>query len=198
MIYQTKTATNYVACRILTGSQTKNTCTAASWCITCGLQNHLVWRNGLLYKLIRHSISSKMKKMIGSIYANVKSCMKKVNGELSDKFQCELGLRQCCVLSPLLFSLFINDLDDEIRSTNTKGCKLFDTYIHTLSYANDLVLFAESKDELQLKIDKLGEFCSKWELVVGLPRTKVMIFGGGYNAAKLKETISFSKEQMSK
>ena len=35
-----------------------------------------------------------------------------------------------------------------------------------------------------MKIDKLSDFCSKWELVVGLPKTKVIIFGGGYNVAK--------------
>ena len=46
------------------------------------------------------------------------------------------------------------------------------------------MLPAESKEELQVKIDELGKFCSKWELVVGLPETKVMIFGGAYNTAK--------------
>ena len=48
-----------------------------------------------------------------------------------------------------------------------------------------MIILAESKEELQLKIDKLNEYCSKWELVVGLPKTKGMIFGGGHNAAKV-------------
>ena len=95
-----------------------------------------------------------------------------------------MGLRQGCVLSPLLFSLFINDLVDDIKALNTKGCKLFDSYIHSLLYADDLILLAESKEELQVKIDELGKFSSKWGLVVGLPETKVMIFGGAYNTAK--------------
>ena len=145
----------------------------------------LVWRNGLLYKLMKYGISSKMKNMISSIYANVKSYVK-VNGRLSKSFGCSLGLRQGCVLSPILFSLFVNDLDEDMRSLNTRGCKLYDTVIHTLLYADDLIIFASSKEELQMKIDKLSDFCSKSELVVGLPKTKVMIFGGGYNVAKKK------------
>ena len=125
-----------------------------------------------------------MKKIISSIYTNVKSYVK-VNGTLSKSFGCSLGLGQGCVLSPILFSLFINeDLDEDMTSLNTRGCKLHDTVIHTLLYADDLIIFDNSKKELQMKIDKLSDFCSKWEVVVGLPKTKVMIFGGGYNAAK--------------
>ena len=142
-----------------------------------------MWRKGLLYKLVQYGISSEMKSMLSSIYANVRSYVK-VNNKLSDSFDCDLGLRQGCVLSPMLFSLFINDLDDDIRSLNTEVCKLYDTYINTLLLADDLILLANSKEELQMKIDKLSEFCAKWELVAGLPKTNVMIFGGGYNAAK--------------
>ena len=72
----------------------------------------------------------------------------------------------------MLFSLFINDLDDDIRSPNTEGCKHYDTYIHILLYADDLILLADSKEELKMKIDKLSEFCAKWELVVGLPEQR--------------------------
>ena len=49
----------------------------------------------------------------------------------------------------------------------------------------NIQILAESKEELQLKIDKLSEYCSKWELIIGLPKTKVMKFGGGYIAAKV-------------
>ena len=104
----------------------------------------LVWRNGLIFKLIKSGISTKMKNMIKSIYTKVKSCVK-ANEELSNTFECDLGLCQGCVLSPLLFSLFIKDLDEEIQSVNTKGCKLFDTYIHTLLYADDRIILAELK-----------------------------------------------------
>ena len=143
----------------------------------------LVLRNSLLYKLLKYGISSEMKNMISSIYSNVNSYVK-VNGTLSKSFGCSLGLRQGCVLTPILFSLFINDLDEDMRSLNTMGSKLYDTVIHTLLYEDDLIIFANSKEELQMKLDKLSDFCSKWELVVGLPKKKIMILGGGYNVAK--------------
>ena len=34
------------------------------------------------------------------------------------------------------------------------------------------MLLAESREELQVKVDELGNFCSKWELVVGIPKTR--------------------------
>ena len=66
-----------------------------------------------------------MKNTISSIYANGKSYVK-VNGTLSKSFGCSLGLRQGCVLSRILFSFFINDLDEDMRSLNARGCKLYD------------------------------------------------------------------------
>ena len=56
----------------------------------CGFKKQaydLVWRNSLLYKLMKYGISTKMKNMISSIYANVKSYVK-VNGTLSKSLGC--------------------------------------------------------------------------------------------------------------
>ena len=55
------------------------------------------------------------------------------------------------------------------------------------------MLLAESREELQVKVDELGNFCSKWELVVGIPKTKVMIFRGAYNTQRgsIAEVVKF-------
>jgi len=44
------------------------------------------------------------------MYANIKSCVK-VNNQLSDYFASLTGVRQDEKLSPILFSLFLNDLN---------------------------------------------------------------------------------------
>ena len=43
-------------------------------------------------------------------------------------------------------------------------------------YADDIVVFAESKDELQRSLDALLEYCNRWKLVVHTRKTKIMIF----------------------
>jgi len=45
------------------------------------------------------------------MYDNIKSCIS-VNGQKSDFFYRKIGLRQGENLSPVLFSIFFNDLDN--------------------------------------------------------------------------------------
>ena len=78
-----------------------------------------IWREGLWYKLNVFNFGSKMLNVLKSIYGfNVKSCVKMQcmdsNGttslKSSDMFKCENGLREGDILSPILFSLYVNDL----------------------------------------------------------------------------------------
>ena len=43
-------------------------------------------------------------------------------------------------------------------------------------YADDTVLFANSKENLQICLDGLKEYCDKWKLQVNADKTKIMIF----------------------
>ena len=65
----------------------------------------------LWYSLERKGISqnSKFLKIFKSMYSQLKSCVKIKNG-LTRYFECHIGTRQGCVSSPIIFSLFINDL----------------------------------------------------------------------------------------
>ena len=78
------------------------------------------------------------------MYAQVKSCVRAKSG-LTDLFQYKLGVRQGCILSPILFALFLNDLQNYLFEGGTKGINLWDITVCTLLYAYDLVLIAESE-----------------------------------------------------
>ena len=54
---------------------------------------------------------------------------------------CARGVRQGCLLSPMLFILFLNDLNAAI-SSKAKGISFGADVVHTLLYADDLVLVA--------------------------------------------------------
>jgi len=66
----------------------------------------------LWFKLWKHGVRGKVLSIIRSIYNNVKSCVK-LHGQFSDFYYINIGLLQGEALSPFLFSLFINDIENE-------------------------------------------------------------------------------------
>ena len=68
-----------------------------------------VWHDGLLYKLLQINVGGSFYKLIQSLYLN-STCSLKVKKDKIRPFQYARGVRQGCILSPLLFNLYINDL----------------------------------------------------------------------------------------
>ena len=70
-----------------------------------------VVRDNLWLKLVKLGIRGKMLNIIRSMFSSVKSRVKLLN-ELSDEYECLLGVIQGECLSPFLFSMFLNDIED--------------------------------------------------------------------------------------
>ncbi len=79
-----------------------------------------VHRNSLLFKLLQNNVNGKVLRVIQNMYDDVKSRICH-NNTYSNIFNCEIGVRQGENLSPLLFSLYLNDLQAFLENTNTKG-----------------------------------------------------------------------------
>lgn len=155
-----------------------------------------VWRPGLWSKLLKTSINGKMYDVIVNMYSNIKSRV--FNGcEHSDFFPCEVGVRQGENLSPLLFSLYVNDLEDFLQSKNIVGLKSISDEIEselnlflklfTILYADDTVLLSESPTDLQKQLDSLNNYCNIWKLKVNVDKSKIVIFSKG----RLPNNMSF-------
>ena len=74
----------------------------------------------LWYKLIKLGLRGQILKVIKSMYENIKSRVKSHN-ELSDEFSCCLGVRQGKCLSPFLFAMFVNDIEDSFYVHRAEG-----------------------------------------------------------------------------
>ena len=64
------------------------------------------------------------------------------------------GLRQGCILSPLLFSLFINSIVARLKEAEV-GVKCGSKLISMLLYADDAVIFAGDEMSMRLGLDVL-------------------------------------------
>lgn len=128
--------------------------------------------------------------IIQSIYSVVKSQVKH-NNITSDVFFSNIGVRQGECLSPFLFSMYLNDLEEAIILNGAKGIDKGMLKLFLLLYADDIVLFANSAIELQNSINILETYCQRWRLTVNTTKTKVLIFRkGGRLPSNLKFTYN--------
>jgi hypothetical protein len=81
-----------------------------------------VWHAGLKLKLRQAGIHGPMYDALCSLYSGCESSVR-LGGKLgyTDFFPIETGVRQGCILSPLLYSLFINDLALELKNLEVEG-----------------------------------------------------------------------------
>lgn len=109
------------------------------------------------------------------MYQNT-TCRIKFSNGVSEKFTSNCGVKQGDVLSPTLFNLFINGLNDELNISSTNPIKLGNLNISSLMYADDIILLSESQEGLQKALDTLNNFCISWKLNVNKQKSKIVIF----------------------
>ena len=79
------------------------------------------------------------------------------------------------VLSPTLFSIYLNDLAIDIKNMNL-GVNCDGEMISILLYADDIVLLAESEEALQEMINHVADWCHNWRLMINVDKTKIVHF----------------------
>ena len=143
-----------------------------------------VWRIGLWMKLLGNGVQGKMFRIIYNLYKDIKSCVSHA-GEQSAFFQSHCGVRQGENLSPVLFSLFLNDLESYMQNMNCNGIGLNTPdgnigdflKILVLLYADDTVVFGTDAESFQQNLNVFYEYSQVWKLNINFRKTKIMIFG---------------------
>ena len=138
-----------------------------------------VRRNGLWYKLWKAGIRGKMWRVLKNIYNKVESSVL-LGDNRTEFFEIEVGLRQGCILSPLLFNIFINDLKDVVTKLG-KGVRFGNSRISMLFFADDIVLLAESREDLEAMLQVVFEYSLKWRLKFNYDKCNVIRFDNQQN-----------------
>ena len=139
-------------------------------------------RAALWLKLLESGVSHKFIRLYKNMYSKIRLCVK------SDKhmrfFDSKCGLIQGESTSPLLFSMFVNDLDNYLHDVSL-GTHIQDIVIQLLLFADDMALFSETREGLQKGLDNLGDYCAKWGITVNTRKTKIVVFRKGGQLGRL-------------
>jgi hypothetical protein len=82
----------------------------------------------------------------------------KIGKKLSYPFNITNGLRQGCCIFPTLFKIYIRKaLEEWKRKCHGMGVPLGNTTLHTLQFADDQVVLAGDKEDLEHMTRKLKE-----------------------------------------
>lgn len=100
----------------------------------------------------------------------------RIKGEETTEFRTTLEVRQGCVLSPLLFNLYVADLNKHSAKRDIGGVKLGKIRIWGLAYADDIVLIAKNRVALLDMMQTLKGFLKERQLILNTEKSKVMIF----------------------
>ena len=97
------------------------------------------------------------------------------NGKLTQPFNVETGVRQGCLLSPMIFLMVVDWIMREATKDNNTGLQwTFTKYLEDLDFADDLCLLSQKQQHMQQKTDRLTEEAAKTGLQVNIDKTEVM------------------------
>ena len=136
-----------------------------------------VWHPGLLAKLSNVGITGNLLMWFKNYLSNRKQRVV-INGQSSSWAKILAGVPQGSVLGPLLFLVYINDITDEVRSSEIR---LFadDTILYIL-VDNPVAGAAALNDDLR----RISSWATRWLVRFSAPKTKCM-----YISKKKKQTL---------
>jgi len=122
-------------------------------------------------------MSGKMLECIKSMYANSNLAIK-IGGKMGELHTSRLGVKQGCPLSPNLFGLYMDALYGHLLHTVPRVGPRLSTgqYVPVLMYADDIVLMATRRQDLQRLIHATYQMCGWKKMTVSPEKTAVVVF----------------------
>ena len=138
-------------------------------------------RDALFKVLEQNGIDGKLLGAIKSIYKRVYARVKLSNNCSTNSFECPIGLKQGCLMSTKLFTIFMNELSKELNKKGKHGIQLKPgmQIIFHLLWADDVILSSDSIVGLQNQINVLSEQAHRLGMEVNLSKTKIIVFRKG-------------------
>lgn len=115
------------------------------------------------------------RRIISNLYLQQNATIMLGNNKYTEPMKIERGVRQGCILSPILFNIYAEQAFNETLENRGKGVKIDGEIINNIRYADDIVLLAENKENLIELIRAVEEACGEYGITINMKKTKVMV-----------------------
>lgn len=127
-----------------------------------------------LIKILRKiGIDDKDLRIIENLYWNQTARIKH-KGEISKEIKIQRGVRQGCILSPLLFNLYSEEIFSQALENVSMGIQLNGERINNIRFADDTIIMAESWEDLQEMMNRVSNKSEEFGIDINIQKTKYM------------------------
>ena len=124
--------------------------------------------------LLKRNVCPRIIKLLLYMYVNQKCYVKWAN-ELSEPFTVANGVKQGAVISPLLFSIYIDNLFKELKQLGL-GCHVGPTFAGAFGYADDVALIAPSLYALKKMISLCESYAERYHITFNPIKSKLICY----------------------
>ena len=143
-----------------------------------------VWRAGLWKKLFDMGVRGKMLAVLQEMYRRVfRSVL--INDANTEWVDVKAGVPQGAVLSPFLYSVYVNGLHQALRERGL-GILVHGRLVPLLLYADDIVLLAESPAQMKKMHQVMEAYARKWRFTINNKKSSIVVVGSKTQVAEVR------------
>ena len=124
--------------------------------------------------LLKRGINPLFIRILCEMYTAQKVCVR-YNSCVSKWFQPINGVKQGGVLSPTLFSIYVNGMIEELVKAKI-GCHVGNKYYGVIGYADDIMLIAPSQLAMNKMISICENYAESFQILFNGKKSKVIVF----------------------
>ena len=170
-----------------------------------------VHRPIIWHLLRRYGVAENIVRIVEDLYRGSEAEVRH-GGDLSSSFEVRTGVKQGCVLSPLLFILFMDavlkdaygestfspvrmeyDSQGRVLSAEWRGKRDGAFHVTWLAYADDLLVTAINNQGLEDAMTQLDKTMTRWGMKISPKKSKVLVLGNHGEGTKPKVTVQNEK-----
>ena len=125
---------------------------------------------GIFIQLMNLNLPLCILNVLVNWYSKLSGCVR-WTGVLSKPFGMRSDMIEGSVISPLIFSLYINDLIVKLKSEGYSCC-LGNVFAGSLLFADDILLLSASVIQLQRMLYMCYRYCELWDLQLNVRKSR--------------------------